>query len=651
MEKDLERMKELVKLVNYHNEKYYTLDAPVISDAEYDKLYYELVDLEEKTGVILPDSPTQKVGDKVLKGFKKHKHRVRLYSLNKIRDFDDLRDWTNNIDNKYGKQCYTLEYKFDGLQMVVEYEDGKLKRATTRGNGLVGEDVTEQIKTIKDLPKTIPFKKNLIVQGEVMMKLSVLKEYNRTHEETLKNARNAAAGAVRNIDPAVTRERNLSMYLYGVPYIEGIEFASQTDLAEFLKQNGFPVMDYFFHCDDIESIIKEINEISTSRPNLDILIDGAVIKVNDIKVREKLGYTEKFPRWAVAYKFEAEEMSTILSDVVWQVGRTGKLTPIAEIEPVELAGATIRRATLNNMRDIARKDVKIGSRVFVRRSNEVIPEILGVAEHYKDSKEVVPPTRCPVCGSPVKEVGANLFCTNPQCSKRLTQRIVHYCTRNAMNIEGISDKTVELIADQLNIESVADLYRLKEEDLKQLPSFKDKKTNNLISNIEKSKTPDFSNFIYALGINGVGDKTAKDLAKHFNTLEDLQNASLEKLISIDEIGEIIAQSIVDFFQDQENIDLINSLLDSGINIQYTKQEVQHNDQFTGKTIVLTGTLQHYTRDQLTDILTKFGANVSSSVSSKTSLVIAGESAGSKLTKARQLGIRVINEEELLNILK
>jgi len=651
MEKDLERMKELVSLINHYNKMYYTLDSPVVSDAEYDKLYYELADLEKKTGNILPNSPTQKVGDRVLSGFKKYKHRVRLYSLNKVNSFDELRDWSGSINDKFGNQVFTLEYKFDGLQMVLEYDKGTLSRAVTRGNGFVGEEVTPQIRTIRSVPEVIPFKDKLIVQGEVMMRLSILDKYNKTHEEPLKNARNAAAGAVRNLDPEVTRERNLDMVLYGVPYLQGKGFDSQVALEEFLRENGFFVSNYFFKSNDIEKIISEIEKMADKRESLDILIDGAVIKLNDIKLRESLGYTEKFPRWAVAYKFEAVEMSTILSDVVWQVGRTGKLTPIAEIEPVELAGATIHRATLNNMGDIDRKNVKIGSRVFVRRSNEVIPEILGVAEHYKTSKDVEAPKACPVCGSKITKIGANLFCTNKECSKQITERIVHYCTRNAMNIEGISDKTVELIADKLNIDSVADLYSLKEEDLKNLPSFKDKKTQNLIRNIERSKTPNFENFIYAIGIKEVGTKTARDLAKNFDTLEDLQNASLEALVAIDGVGDIVAQNIVDFFANQENKDLINSLLDSGIQIQYKANKMKENPNFTGKTIVLTGTLQNYTRDELKDILLGFGSDVVNSISSKTDLVILGENPGSKYIRAKELGIKIMEEAELLNKLK
>ncbi len=648
----IKRIKELISVINKYNYNYYVLDNPIIADREYDAIYDELVKLEKETGIVLPDSPTKKVGDTVLEGFKKHTHIQKLYSLDKCNNFSELESWINGVDDEYGKQDFTLEYKFDGLQMTITYENGKFVSAATRGNGYVGEDVTNQVLTIKNVPLVINFKQKIVVQGEAMMKLSVLNEYNKTALEPLKNARNAAAGAIRNLDPRVTGSRNLSMFFYGVPFVEGKKFSSQTELMQFLKDNGFPVFDFFKISNSISEIENIISNVDKTKKNLDILIDGVVVKVNDFKVRDKLGFTSKFPKWAVGYKFEAQELTTKLNNVVWQVGRTGKLTPIAEVEPIELAGATIKRATLNNYGDIIRKGVKINSRVFVRRSNEVIPEILKVASTDETCLDIPKPTHCPCCGAVLKEDGANLFCPNFYgCAEQIDDRINHYVSRNAMNIEGISDKTIKLLRTNLNVKTVADLYDLTENDLLNLEKFKDKKSSNLIKNIASSKNPNFSNFIFALGINGVGEKTAKDLAKKFDSLDELKNASINQLLEIKDIGGVIAQNIYDFFRDENQLKLINDLLNHGINIQYSKVKTINNDVFTGKTIVLTGDLENFTRTELTNKLESYGAKVTSSVSKKTDLVIVGENAGSKLNKAKELGISIMYEPELLKNLK
>lgn len=644
----IQRIKELIKIINKHNYNYYVLDNPTIADREYDKIYDELVNLEKETGVVFPDSPTKKVGDVVLEGFKKHTHISRLYSLDKCNTFDELHSWVNGITSNYGNQQFTLEYKFDGLQMTITYENGKLVNAATRGNGFVGEDVTNQILTIKNVPLFINFKGKMVVQGEAMIRLSVLDEYNKTALEPLKNARNAAAGAIRNLDPRVTGSRNLDMFFYGIPYIEGKTFNSHTELMQFLKDNGFPVFDYFKVLNNFEEIKTEIEKIDKNKKNLDILIDGAVIKVNNVPLRSEIGYTSKFPKWAVAYKFEAQELTTKLTDVVWQVGRTGKLTPIAIVEPIELAGATVKRATLNNYGDIERKQVKINATVFVRRSNEVIPEILKVAEFNDDCVDIAKPTVCPSCGTTLIEDGANLFCPNYYgCPEQIDDRITHYCSRNAMNIEGLSEKTVALLRTKLNVKTVADLYKLNSNDLLNLESFKDKKSNNIINSLNKSKAPKFANFIYALGINGVGEKTAKDLAKHFNTFEKLKQASIEDLTVVNDIGLVIAENIYNFFHDEKQLELINELFKQGINIVYPENKTVNHDVFSGKIIVLTGDLQNYKRNELTQILENYGAKVTSSVSSKTNLVIVGENPGSKFNKAKSLGIQIMYEDELL----
>lgn len=648
----IKRIKELITIINKHNYNYYVLDNPTIADREYDAIYDELVNLEKETGVVLPDSPTKQVGDVVLEGFKKHTHLQKLYSLDKCNSFSELENWVNGINEVYGNQTYTLEYKFDGLQMTITYEDGKFVSAATRGNGYVGEDVTNQVLTIKSIPLFINFKGKLVVQGEAMMKLSVLAEYNKTALEPLKNARNAAAGAIRNLDPRVTGSRNLSMFFYGVPYIEGVKFNSHIELIDFLKSNGFPVYDYFKIENTIEGIESEIDLIDKLKKDFDILIDGVVIKVNDFKVRDKLGYTSKFPKWAVAYKFEAQELTTTLNNVVWQVGRTGKLTPIAEVDPIELAGATVKRATLNNYGDIIRKGVKINSKVFVRRSNEVIPEILGVAEHTDSSYEIAKPTICPCCGAEVVEDGANLFCTNYfGCSEQIEDRINHYASRNAMNIEGLSDKTIKQLREELNVKTIADLYKLTKEDLLKLDKFKDKKSKNIIESLKTSQNPEFYRFIFALGINGVGEKTAKDLAKKYATLQELMNADVEDLTTINDVGLVIAENIYNFFRNPIQQDLINELILLGMQIKYPKTETLVNDNFTNKTIVLTGDLDNFSRTELTQKLEQFGAKVTGSVSKKTDLIIVGNNPGSKFNKAQELGVKIMFEPELLESLK
>ncbi len=647
---DIEKMKELIKVIKRHNYNYYVLDNPTISDKEYDDLYYTLVDLEKSTGVVLPDSPTQQVGDTVLKGFKKHTHERKLYSLDKRNTYDDLRDWCDSINAEFGNQEFTVEYKYDGLRITVTYEDGIITNASTRGNGIVGEDVTAQILTVESLPKQINYKGKVIVMGEAMMKLSNLNEYNRTADEPLKNARNAAAGAIRNLDVNVTRSRKIDIFFYDIMYIETKEYSTQSGMHQFLVENGF-LTDYFAVLNTTDDVVKKVQHIDEIKTKLDVLIDGAVIKLNNLALRDEIGVTSKFPKWAIAYKFEAQELTSTLNQVVWQVGRTGKLTPIAEIEPIELAGATVKRATLNNFGDIIRKGVKLNSRVFVRRSNEVIPEILGVAEHTDESVDIVKPTTCPCCGSTVVEDGANLFCTNKlNCKEQVIDRLTHYASRNAMNIEGLSGKTLELLYDNLGVNSIDKIYTLTKQDLLRLEGFKDKKAQNIIDSINKSKQANLSNFVYALGILNVGEKTAKDLSKTFGTLNNIVNATAIELVNINDIGEVVADSIVKYFSDPLNIKLIEDVLAQGVSINEQSQVAQFNDKLTGKSVVLTGTLSKYTRDEAKAILEKFGANVVGSVSTKTDLVIAGESAGSKLNKAQALGIDIIDEQQFENII-
>lgn len=638
-----EKMKKLIEEINKHNYQYYVLDKPIISDYEYDKLYYELVDLEKQIGLTLPNSPTLRVGGDILPGFKKFNHEISLYSLNKVQNYSELIKWVDNIKKDFPNADFSVEYKYDGLSIVVEYENGILKRAGTRGNGRVGEDVTAQVRTIKSVPLEIPFKDKIIIQGEGMITLSNLEKYNKIAKEPLKNARNAVAGAIRNLDPKETAKRNLDLFVYLVNYIENKKFNTQKEINDFLIQNNFKTAGFFKVYDTADNIINEIKKIDEIKSSLDILMDGVVIKVNQLNYREEIGYTTKFPKWAVAYKYDPEELSTKLRDIVWQVGRTGKLTPIALIEPVNLAGATISRATLNNMGDIKRKKVKLGARVFVRRSNEVIPEILGLAEDDENSKEISPPDRCPSCGGIITENGANLFCTNIDCPEQIVDSITHFTSKEAMNIEGLSDKTIQLLYDKLNLRKVSDIYELKYDDLIKLEGFKEKKVQNLLESIENSKKVGLSSFIFALGIKEVGIKTARDLVRNFKSFERIKNADLQELVNVRDIGDIVGKSIYDYFRNEKNLNEINNLFNKGIEIK--KENINTENEFYGKIIVLTGGLKNYSRIEATKILEKLGAIVSQSVGKSTDLVLAGEEAGSKLDKAKKFGIKIITEND------
>ncbi len=643
----LEEIKKLINEIRKHNINYYVYDNPTISDAEYDKLYYRLVDLEKETGIILENSPTQRVGDTVLDGFTKKHHEVPLYSLNKVRDFEDLRAWMKEMDAKTGGTDFVMEYKFDGLQIVLEYNDGQFISATTRGNGSVGEDVTLQVRTIKSVPLTIEFKGKLLVQGEGMMTNKAFARYNKINEEKLKNPRNAAAGAIRNLDPKETAKRELDYFCYSVLKCEGKEFKTQSEMHEFLKANGFQTGLYFVVVKNIDEAIKEIEKIDKQKAKLDVLIDGMVIKINKVAPREKIGFTNKFPKWAIAYKFEAQEITTEILDVIWQVGRSGRVTPIALLDPVELAGATVSRATLNNIEDIERKGVYKNSRVFVRRSNEVIPEVMGLAEKLPNSTKINPPKNCPSCGHTLNRVGPLLFCPNHfGCKEQVVDRLSHFASRNAFNIEGFSEKTAALFYDKLGLRKLSDIYSIKKEDLLSLDSFKEKKSENIYNSIQNSKKIELNRFLFALGISEVGDKTAKDLAKHFKSLDNVKNASLSELSAIRDVGEIVAQKIYDFFRDEENLKEIETLLNHGVEIKKVDNVGQvSSSPFFGKTVVLTGGLEKYTRKQAEDIIESLGGKTSSSVSKNTDFVLAGADAGSKYDKALALGVKIISESD------
>lgn len=663
------RMEQLVAQLNRYNYEYYTLDAPTISDKEYDLQYDELVRLEQESGTILPYSPTGRVGGELLKGFSEHRHLARLWSLDKAQNEEDVRTWnqrvlklvqdynTRNPENPLPQPSYVLELKFDGLTLNLTYRNGQLVQAATRGNGEVGEGILAQVKTIRSIPLEIPYQQGTIeVQGEGIMNLSVLAKYNETAAEPLKNARNAAAGALRNLNPKVTAERKLNAFFYNVGFSDAKPFSTHQEMIEFLHQNHFKVNPYISFFDHIEDTIAELSKIVEKRDQLDYLIDGAVIKITDMRTREALGYTDKFPRWAVAFKFEAEETTTVLESVSWEVGRTGKITPVARVEAVELAGVTVQNCTLNNIGDIERKNLKfaLGSRVFIRRSNDVIPEILGKVTDEQDGEEIAFPTECPACGSTLEQRGAHLFCNNQLgCKPQLIGRITHFASRDAMDIEAFSVMTAEQLYDEVEVRDPADLYSLTFDQLIGLKRFGEKKANKLLEALEKSKACELSAFLFALGIPNTGKTTTKSLAEHFGSLDKLMEASVEELITLQDVGAIVADSIVSFFADPRMQESIRLMLSRGVtpSVAVVNDETKRETIFMGKTVVLTGTLPNMTRDEAAKKLEACGAKITGSVSKKTDFVIAGESAGSKLTKAQQLGIRIIDsEEELLKLL-
>ncbi len=645
----MDEMRELVDKLNRYAYQYYVLDEPTIADVEYDRLYDQLLAMEKESGIVLADSPTVRVGGQPLSKFESVRHLGRLYSLDKCQSKEELRAWLEKLKNADGKlPTCSLEYKYDGLTINLTYENGELVRGATRGNGVEGEDVTAQVKTIKSVPLKIDYKGVLEVQGEGIMRLSELEKYNAKEGVTpLKNARNGVAGAIRNLDPKVTAERNLEVNVYNVNFIDK-PFESGSDMIEFLRDNKFRVSGKFELYNDIDDIIAGVDAIGESRDSLDFLIDGAVIKVDDVATRERLGFTEKFPRWAMAFKYPAQEATTIVKDVVWQVSRTGKLNPLAILEPVELAGVTVSRATLNNYSEILRKDIKIGSRVFVRRSNDVIPEIMGVAEHYPNSREIDKPTVCPACGSPVEWQGAFVKCTNyKNCVPAVVSALTHFVSKEAMNIEGLSEKTIETLMEEGVLGSFVDIYRLEAEDFEGIEGFKETKINNILTAIDNSKNTTLSRLIFALGIANIGKKASKQLAEKFGSMENIQNASLEDLTSIEDFGEIMAKSVIYYFANQEHVKAIEELYSLGVKI---KEEEKRSGAMTGYVVVLTGSLPTLKRSQAKQLIEEHGGKTADSVSKAVNLVVAGEDAGSKLDKATKLGIKIIDEAQLLSMI-
>ena len=656
-------IEELVEELNKYAYEYYVLGNSSVTDKDYDKKYYELVDLEKETGYKLPYSPTQRVGDVILPEFKKYTHKARLWSLDKAQTLEEIREWHNrNIkfleeynrtsDEELPPLKYILTKKFDGLTINLSYdENGVLVTGATRGTGAIGEDVTAQVKTIKSIPLKIDCHDFLEIHGEAIMTTEAFEKYNSEAETPLKNLRNGAAGALRNLNVAETAKRNLSAFFYDVGYKEGAPFKTYMEMLNFIKTKGFPMEDYIRECKTLDEIQKEIDYIRDIRFDLNYDIDGLVIAIDDIRTRELLGYTVKFPKWAIAYKFEAQEATTKLLDVEWNVGRSGRVSPTAILEPVELAGVTVKRATLNNMDDIARKGVRLGAEVFVRRSNDVIPEIMGVVpESLEGTKEIEEPKVCPACGAHLVHEGVHIYCENTLgCKPQMVKTIVHFAGREAMNIAGFSEKTAEQLFEKLDIRDISDLYKLEYEKLLDLDKFGPKKAQNLLDAIEKSKDCTLEAFLYSLGIPNVGVKTAKDLVKRFESLENLEKATFEELVSVQDVGDIVARSIIEFFKEERTLKVINELLSLGVNPHYEKKEVLESP-FMGKTVVVTGTLENYSRTSIKEKLESLGAKVSGSVSKKTDFVIAGEAAGSKYDKAKSLGVTILSEEEFENMI-
>lgn len=649
-----DEMRALIEKIVQWNAEYYTNDEPSVSDAEYDLAYDRLRALEEESGIVLPESPTDQVGGELLPAFTRHAHRYPLYSLDKRQNAEGLRAWIaraisqvqglRDADDTIPPLAFTTEYKFDGLTINLTYDKGELVQAATRGTGEVGEAILPQVHTILSIPRRIDYKGFIEVQGEGLMRLSTLAKYNETHVEPLKNARNAAAGALRNLDTRITRARRPIAYFYAVSG-ENLPFQTQVELVEFLKTSGFPVFPYLARVDDFPALWAEVEKIDRERHTLDLLTDGVVIKVDDLRTRALLGYTNKFPRGALAYKFEAEIVETKLLGVEWNVGRTGKITPTAELEPIDIGGVTVQRATLNNFDDIERKGLAIGATVKLRRSNDVIPEILGAIPSEDPLTPIEKPVYCPSCESELVQDGVHLFCLNSlSCEPQLISRMVHFASKEAMDIEGLSEKTAALLLLEKNLHDVSDLYTLTEEDLLTLPGFKERKAKKMVEAIRSSLERPLHRFLVALGIPGVGERTARELADHFGTLEAISHASEDALVQVPDIGAITAQEITAFFSDPHIKLSLDKLRENGV----TPIDVETKSPdlaLTGLTIVITGTLA-MKRKELEERLIGLGAAVTGSVSKNTDLVIAGENAGSKRTKAEALGIRIVSEDEI-----
>ena len=664
------RIEELRELINYHNYRYYVLDSPEITDEEYDELFRELVELEQMfPEFITPHSPTQRVGAPPRKEFGEVRHTIPMLSLQDARNEDELREFDQRVKRLLGlPQDADIEYmaepKFDGLSCEIVYENGRYTLASTRGDGVVGEDVTPNVRTIRSVPmrllkpKDLPIPKRIEVRGEVLMRKDDFEKLNqelaRKGEKTFANPRNAAAGSLRQLDPNITAQRKLDFVAWGVGVVEGVTFKKQSEILDALEKYGFKASRPRKVCKNIDEVIEYYRAMEAQRESFVYELDGIVVKVNDLSLHEKLGQTSRSPRWAIAGKFAPRRKTTRIIDVVYSVGRTGTITPVAILEPVEIGGVIVSRATLHNFDFVRLMDVRIGDTVIVQRAGDVIPEIVTVIKEKRTGKEkpIQPPEKCPVCGADVVKEGAYYRCVNISCPARLVQSIIHFASRRAMDIEGLGEKTARLLVDRGLVKDLADIFYLKKEDLLKLPGFADKSAQNLIDAIERAKKDvPLWRFLYAIGIPNVGEYTARVLAERFGTFEKLKNATYTELLEIEGIGPEIARSIVEFFKEPRNIQVIEKMFKAGLTLkEVTGAEVKESP-FAGKTVVFTGALKSMTRDRAKELVEMLGGRVSNSVSRKTDLVVVGENPGSKYRRAQQLGIEMINEEEFLKLLR
>ena len=655
---DAQEILELRRELNQANYEYYVKDDPTMSDYDYD---HKLRRLEELEGahpeLVTLDSPTQRVGGKALESFTQVTHRVPLESLQDVFDFDELRAFDQRVRGVEPKVSYSVEPKVDGLSVALEYQDGQFVRGATRGDGLVGEDVTENLKTVKSIPLSIPnVPGTLIVRGEVYMPKkgfhALNEEREKRGEALFANPRNAAAGSLRQLDPKIAAQRRLDIAVFNIQWAENEDFHSHTQGINYLADKGFKVIPHVI-CSSIEEAVAQVQAIGEGRENYPFDIDGAVIKVDDLAQRQTLGSTAKFPRWAAAYKYPPEVKPSRLTDIVIQVGRTGVLTPKAVLEPVRLAGTTVTNATLHNQDFITEKDIRIGDTVLVRKAGEIIPEVLSVVMEKRPA-DAVPycfPEVCPECGAPVArdEDGAHIRCTGAECPAQLLRNLAHFASRDAMDIEGLGIAVVENLVKAGLVKTPGDLYFLHEEDVAELERMGKKSAQNLLSAIEKSKSQDLSRLLFAFGIRQVGQKAGKILAQSFGSLDNLQSATVEELTQVDDIGAITAQSIVDWFASPQSQHLIARLKEAGVNMQ--AEQKGEDQRFAGKTFVLTGTLDRFTRAEATKMIEDRGGKAAGSVSKKTTYVVAGEAAGSKLRKAQELGVPVLTQEEFLALME
>ena len=655
-EKIRQEMQQLQKQVEHHMHLYYDLDAPELEDFEYDRLIHHLMDLEEQyPEYASPNSPTKRVGGSAMNTFREVPHKVQMGSLQDVFSLDELRAFDERVRETVPEPTYVVEQKIDGLSVSLEYRNGELAVGSTRGNGLVGEDVTENIRTIRSIPLKLPQPLPLLeVRGEVYMPvnsfLRLVREQELREETPAKNPRNAAAGSLRQKDPKIAAARGLDIFCFNIQQLEGTVCESHEASLELMRSLGFPVSPDYKVVHTIEEAIRQIEKIGELRGKLGYQIDGAVIKVDSFADRERLGSTAKYPKWAVAYKYPPEEKETVLRSIALQVGRTGAVTPTAEFDPIELAGTTVSRATLHNQDFITQLGVNIGDTIVVRKAGDIIPEVIGVRNHPKDKPAYVMPTHCPSCGTLLvrdPEVAA-IRCPNISCPAQILRSLIHFCSRSAMDIEGLGEAACELLLQQGLAKTPADLYRLTKDDLMRLEGFQTKKAENILAALEKSKQNELGALLFGLGIRNIGEKAAKLLAARFGTLQAVEKATREELLSIDGFGEIMAESVLQYFADENNRKLCDDLLSLGLRPWVPRQA---SAALAGMTFVVTGTLPGYSRDEIENLIEKNGGKAAGSVSKKTSYVVAGEAAGSKLAKAQSLGVPVLTEQQLLELIE